>query len=93
MRMRFANLTNEHHSNKCERTYKHKSSLNRHTNKVHEKETNMKHKLQNPRSMDALSLEERPKDDHTNTGDFCCDSCRKTYNYKGNLERHIKLVH
>ena len=53
----------------------------------------MKYKLQSSRSMETPSLKEHPKSDYTNTGDFCCDSCMKTYKYKGNLKRHIKLVH
>ena len=60
---------------------------------MHEKEANVKHKFQNSRSMEAPSLREHPKVDHTNTGEFCCDSCMKTYKYNGNLERRIKLVH
>ena len=85
--------TNEHHCNTCEKTYKHKSSLEKHIKNIHEKETSVKHKPQNPRSMETPSLKEHPKVDHTNTSDFCCDSCMRTYKYKGNLKRHIKLVH
>ena len=43
--------------------------------------------------METPSLKEHPKPDHTNTGDFCCDSCMNTYKYTGGLERHIKSVH
>ena len=69
-----ANLTNEYHCGMCEKTYKHKSSLKRHIKKMHEKETNVKHKLQSPRSMESTILKEHPKADYTNTGDFRCDS-------------------
>ena len=76
----------------CEKNYKQQSSLKRHIKKMHEKETNVKHKLQSSRSMETPSLKEQAKADYTNTGDFCCDSCMKTYKYRGYLERHIKLV-
>ena len=88
-----ANLTNKHRCGMCERTYKHECSLKRHIKKMHEKETNVKHKLQSPRSMERTSLKEYPKSDYTNTGNLRCDSCMKTYKYRGHLERHIKLVH
>ena len=88
-----ANMTNEHHCDVCEKTYKHKSRFKSHIKKVHEKETNVKHKLQRSSSMEPPSLKEDPKADYTNTGDFCCNSCMKTYKYRGYLERHIKLVH
>ena len=60
------NRTNEQHYNICEKTYKYKSSLVRHIKKVHEKETNVKHKLQTPRPMETPSLKEQPKVNHTN---------------------------
>ena len=39
------------------------------------------------------SLKEHPKVDRTNTGNFCCDSCDKTYKHKRSLVRHIKNIH
>ena len=50
---------------------------------MYEKETNVKHKLQSPRSMERTSLKEHPKSDYTNTDDFRCDPCMKTYKYRG----------
>ena len=85
--------TNEHHCKICEKTYKYKRGLVRHIKNIHEKDTHVKDKLQNPISMETPSLKEHPKVDRTNTGDFCCDSCKKTYKYKGYLERHIKVAH
>ena len=76
-----ADLTNEYHCSMCEKSYKHKSSLKRHIKKMHEKETNVKHKLQSSRSMETPSLKEHPKADYTNTRDFRCDSCMNTYKY------------
>ena len=73
-----ANPTNEYHCCMCEKTYKHKCSLKPHIKKMHEKETNVKHKLQSPRSMERTSLKEHPKSDYTNTSNFRCDSCMKT---------------
>ena len=43
--------------------------------------------------MKTPNFKEQPKVDRTNTGDFCCDSCKKKYKYIGHLERHIKVVH
>ena len=60
---------------------------------MHEKETNVKHKLQSSRSMETPCLKEDLKADYTNTGGFCCDSCMKTYKYRGYLERHNKSIH
>ena len=85
--------TNKHPCNRCEKVYQHKGSLNRHIKNVHEKDTKVKDKLQNSISMGTPSLKEHPKVDHTSKGDFCCEPCKKTYKYKGYLERHIKLVH
>ena len=85
--------TNRYHCNVCEKTCQHKSSLNTHIKNIHENDTNVKDKLQTPISMETPSLKEHPKVNRTNTGDFCCDSCKKTYRYKGYLETHDELVH
>ena len=85
------NLTTDiHHCDMCEKTYKYKRGLVRHIKNIHEKDTNVKDKLQNPISIKTPNLNEHPKVHRTNTGDFCCDPCKKTYRYKGNLEKHIK---
>ena len=85
--------SNEQYCVISKKTYKHKSGLERYIKNIHEKETSVKHKLRNSRSMETPSLKKHPKVDHTDTGDFSCDSCMKTYKYKSNLNRYIELVH
>ena len=48
--------TNKHHCDRCKKAYQHKSSLNRHIRNIHEKDTNVKDKLQKSISMETISL-------------------------------------
>ena len=48
--------TNRYHCDMCEKTYKYKRGLVRHIKNIHEKDTDVKDKLQNPISMETPSL-------------------------------------
>ena len=86
------NLTkDEHHCNMCERTYQHKSSLDGHIKKIHEKEhhCNSYDRVHNHKN----NLTGHIEDVHEDQGGAQIEHCNATDTEKPNLQEHGRAVH